>query len=185
MTGNYNWYYPGYMPEEKLQKDAYDYHVETGRPAFEIIRDVPAPKQPFKKPDGLYEKIFNGRNAHAHEPLDFGADRMLLHGDHIDCLMKQLQARHTISYSVLNDIEFQEERVNSTLSEINGMPFSVGRGSKEGMDLEKQLARLSQERHAEEIACWRDTNRLMGSIFDSWTGYADERRKKRVMDDDL
>ncbi|RLA38118.1 MAG: hypothetical protein DRQ64_09195, partial [Gammaproteobacteria bacterium] len=86
-------------------------------------------------------------------------------------------------YSVLNDIEFQESRVNSTLSVINDMPFSVGRGSKQGMDLEKQLAQLSHERNGEEIACWRDTNRLLGDIFESWTGYADERRKKRLMDD--
>lgn len=185
MTGNYNWYYPGYTPEGKKQKDAYDYHVATGRPAFEIIREIPAAKQPFQKPDGLYEKIFNSRNAYDHDPMDFGADRMLLHGDHIDCLMKQLQARHTISYSVLNDIEFQETRVNSSLSQLNGLPVMAGRCSKQGIDLEKQLARLSQERHAEEVACWRDTNRLLGSIFDSWTGYADERRKKRLMDDDL
>lgn len=168
-----------------MQKDAYDYHVATGRPAFEIIRDIPAAKQPFGKPDGLYEKIFNGGNARDHDPMDFGADRMLLHGDHIDCLMKQLQARHTISYSVLNDVEFQEARVNSALAELNGLPVMAGRCSRQGIDLEKQLARLSQERHAEEVACWRDTNRLLGSIFDSWTGYADERRKKRLMDDDL
>lgn len=185
MTGNYNWYYPGYAPDQKLQKDAYGYHVETGRPAFEIIREIPAAKQPFSKPDGLYEKIFNSRNAYDHDPMDFGADRMLLHGDHIDCLMKQLQARHTISYSVLNDVEYQESRVNSALAELNGLPVMAGRCSKTGIDLEKQLARLGQERHAEEIACWRDTNRLLGSIFDSWTGYADERRKKRLMDDDL
>jgi len=185
MTGNYNWYYPGYTPEGKTQKDAYDYHVATGRPAFEIIRDIPPAKQPFGKPDGLVEKIFNNRNAGQLDPMDFGADRMLLHGDHIDCLMKQLQARHTISYSVLNDIEFQESRVNSTLSELKGLPFMAGRCSKQGIDLEKQLAQLSQERNGEEIACWRDTNRLLGDIFESWTGYADERRKKRLMDDGL
>ena len=37
----------------------------------------------------------------------------------------------------------------------------AGRCSKQGIDLEKQLARLSQERHTEEVACWRDTNRLL------------------------
>ncbi|VGO15063.1 hypothetical protein PDESU_03643 [Pontiella desulfatans] len=185
MTGNYNWYFPGYAPEKPNQKDAYQYHVEPGRPAFEIIRDIPPPKQPFGKPDGLAEKIFNSHNASQIEPLDFGADRMLLHGDHIDCLMKQLQARHTISYSILNDVQFQETRIQAALHDLDGLPVMAGRCSKTGIDLEKQLARCGQERRAEEVACWRDTNRLLGSIFDSWTGYADERRKKRLMDDDL
>jgi len=185
MTGNYNWYYPGYTPEKKLQKDAYPYTVETGRPAFEIIKDIPAPKQPFGKPGGLVEKIFNNENARKLDPLDFGADRMLLHGDHIDCLMKQLQARHTISYSILNDIRFQEERVQAALHDLDGLPVMAGRCSKQGLDLEKQLARCGQERRAEEVACWRDTNRLLGSVFDSWGEYANERRKKRLMDDDL
>jgi hypothetical protein len=185
MTRNYNWYFPGYTPEQPKQKEAYQYHVETGRPAFEIIRDIPAPKQPFGKPDGLVEKIFNSYSAREIEPLDFGADRMLLHGDHIDCLMKQLQARHTISYSILNDIQFQETRIQTALHDLDGLPVMAGRCSKQGLDLEKQLARCGQERRAEEVACWRDTNRLLGSIFDSWTGYADERRKKRLMDDEL
>lgn len=185
MTGNYNWYYPGYSPEGTSQKDAYQYTVETGRPAFEIIRDIPAPKQPFGKPDGLVEKIFNNENSKGLDPMDFGADRMLLHGDHIDCLMKQLQARHTISYSILNDIRFQESRLQSALSSLDGLPIMAGRCSKQGLDLEKQLARCGQEIRAEEVACWRDTNRLLSSIFEPWTGYADERRKKRLMDDDL
>lgn len=185
MTRNYNWYFPGYSPEGNSQKDAYQYTVETGRPAFEIIRDIPAPKQPFGKPDGLVEKIFNSYSAREIEPLDFGADRMLLHGDHIDCLMQQLQARHTISYSILNDIQFQETRIQAALHDLDGLPVMAGRCSKQGIDLEKQLARCGQERRAEEVACWRDTNRLLGSIFDSWAGYADERRKKRLMDDEL
>lgn len=185
MKGDYNWYYPGYSPEAIRQKKAYDYAVATGRPAFEIIRHVRAPKQPFEHPDGLVEKIFNSRNSYALDPLDFGADRMLLHGDHIDCLMKQLEARHTISYSILNDIQFQESRIGAALADLDGLPVMAGRCSKQGIDLEKQLARCGQERRAEEVACWRDTNRLLSSMFEPWAGYADERRKKRLMDDGL
>ena len=53
---------------------------------------------------------------------------------------------------------------------------------KRESELEKQLQHLSQERWAEEVACWRDTGRVASEIMELWTDYADHSRKARLMD---
>ncbi|VGO13892.1 hypothetical protein PDESU_02449 [Pontiella desulfatans] len=176
---------PLYDAEAERQKDAYNYHVETGQPAFEIIQEIKPDKSPFKNPDELTERIFNSKNAYEIEPLDFTSDRLHLHGDHIDVLVKQLRARHAISYGILKNVEYEQLRVHGILSELRNWPNYNGIHSRFESELEKQVHSLAKEKHAEEVACWRDTNRLLGDIFDSWSGYADERRKKRVLNDDL
>lgn len=176
---------PLYDAEAERQKDAYNYHVETGQPAFEIVREPIVDKSPFKNTEELTERIFNSKNAYQIEPLDFTADRMHLHGDHIDVLVKQLQARHAISYGIIKNSEYEQLRVYGILSELRNWPNYNGIHSRFESELEKQVHSLAKERHAEEVACWRDTNRLLGEIFDSWSGYADERRKKRLLDDGL
>jgi len=176
---------PLYDAEAERQKDAYNYHVETGQPAFEIIREIKPDKSPFKNTEELTERIFNSRNAYEIDPLDFTTDRLNLHGDHINILVKQLHARHAISYGILKNVEYEQLRVHGILSELRNWPNYNGIHSRFESELEKQVHSLAKEKHAEEVACWRDTNRLMGDIFDSWSGYADERRKKRVLNDDL
>lgn len=167
------------------QKDAYSYHIETGQPAFEIVHAPVPVKRPFENPQDLTERIFNSQNAYQIDPLDFTSDRLHLHGDHIDLLVKQLEARHAISYGILRNVEYEQLRVHGLLAEVRSLSTYIGQNSRFVSELEKQLHSLSKEKHAEEVACWRDTNRLLGDIFDSWSGYADEGRKKRLLNDDL
>ncbi len=163
----------------------YGYVSEPVRPKIEILGEPTPPLHPFEDTSALSERVFGYRPQPSLDPLDIPGDRARMYGSQIDIMFQQLQSRNAISNAIRENIEYQECAVRSKLDEMQSWPILLGTGSRLQADLEKRLLALNKERWAEEVSCWRDTNRLLSGVFEHWSGYADQTRKARLMDSDL
>ena len=119
------------------------------------------------------------------DPLNFPGERARLQNHQIHFLLDHLAARHAISYEISRNIDYQEASVSSRLDEVRTWPFPGGSTSKRASELEKQLIDLNKEQWAEEVACWRDTGRILTDVFEHWSEYSEHSRRGRLMDFDL
>lgn len=163
----------------------YRYRIEYMRPKFEIVKEPYLPTLPFGKPDTLAERMFSDTVRETADPFMVPAQRADLHHRQMDLMLELLGSRHAIHYQIRKDIEYEECQVRAKLYELQTRPLSLGRESRFASELVKQLNHLQQERHVENVACWRDTSRLLTDICEHWTDYADESRKARLMQDGL
>ena len=172
------YHYSSYRPKSS---DPYAYRSEPDRPKIQILGESTPPLRPFENSEGLSERVFGYKSQLPLDPLNLPADRARICSSQIDVMFQQLQSRHAISYAIRQSIEYEECATRSKLEERRDWPSD----GKLDADLEKRLLALNKERWAEEVSCWRDTNRLVSGIFEHWTGYAEQNRKARLMDGDL
>lgn len=184
-----NYVFPSYEPSwSTATYRPYSHRVSVtyAPPPFQIVPDEPTPMRPFEDRERLVERMFRedeDREA-ALDPLNFPGERARLQDRQIDFLLDHLAARHAISYQVRRNIDYQDAKAKSMLDEIRTWPIAL-RGPRRVSDLEKQILDLSNERWAEEVACWRDTGRILTDIFDHWAEYSEHSRRGRLMDLDL
>lgn len=182
---NFNKDYSRNIPSLGAEYVQYLYRVEYTRPKFEIVKEPYRPAQPFGKPDALVDRIFGNTVHETADPFMVPAQRADLHHRQMDIMLELLGSRHAINYQIRKDIEYEECQARAKLYELQTRPLALGRESRFATELVKQLQHLQQERHAESVACWRDTSRLLTDICEQWTEYADESRKARLMQDGL
>ena len=182
---SFNEDYSHTLPSFQAEYARYRYHVEYTRPKFEIVKEPYRPLQPFDKQDTLVDRIFTVPSDRTADPFMIPMQRADLHHRQIDIMLELLGSRHAISYQIRKDIESEECHARAKLYELESRPMALGRESRFASELVKQLQHLQQERHAENVACWRDTSRLLSDICEHWTEYADESRKARLMQDGL
>lgn len=186
---DFNYAFPTYeLNPQAVAYRPYSHRVSVSyAPApFQIVPEEQAPIRPFENRYRLAEQMFredDDRKA-ALDPLNFPGERARHQDRQINLLLDHLAARHAISYQIRRTLDYQEAHTSNTLEEIQTWPIAL-RGNRRVSDLEKQLVDLGKERWAEEVACWRDTGRILTDVFDHWTEYADHSRRSRLIGYDL
>jgi len=186
---DFNYAFPSYEPaNEATTHRPYSHKASVTYAAapFQIVSECHTPVRPFEDKERLLERMFReeeDREA-ALDPLNFPGERARHQDRQIRLLLDHMAARHAISYEIRKNIDYQEAQTLGNLDEIQTWPIPI-RNQRRVTDLEKQLADLSKERWAEEVACWRDTGRIMGDVLDHWTEYSEHSRRGRLMDLDL
>ena len=186
---DFNYAFPSYEPAYRATPyRPYSHHatVRYAAPPFEIVPDTHPPIRPFENQEQLMDRMFRedkDREA-ALDPLNFPGERANHQDRQIHLLLDHLAARHAISYQIRRNLDYQQAHTRNQLDEIQTWPIAL-RGPRRVSDLEKQLLDLSKERWAEEVACWRDTGRILGDVLDHWTEYSEHARRSRLMNDDL
>lgn len=163
----------------------YSYYRPNTPPKFEIVEEPKFITQPLADRDSLTSKLFDAGPANSSDAFAIPAERAQLQERQMNLLLEQLTARHAINYNIRKDLQYESCRLNSQLDEIRDRPIGMGREGKFESDLIKQIQQIRKEYHAESIACWRDTTRILSDICDRWTEYSDESRKARMMNFDL
>lgn len=169
--------YAGYAP--------YSYTVTRRAPRIEILPDASPSPRPFEKQDSLVDLITGTEAVVRSDPYELSEGRAHTQWLQMNALLKHLDARHTIHHQIKTVIEYNEAGIRSRLDEMKSGTAYRGQSGKFESDLLKQLDRLSSESRAEDVACWRDTGRMLSDICDRWTEYADQTRKTRMMNFDL
>jgi len=169
--------YAGYKP--------YSYTVTRPTPRFEIVREPAYSARPFERRETLTDVIFRADKEIPADPLDFSADRAHIQRRQIDVLLEHLAARHVIHHELTSGIQYEEAAIRGRLDDLRSGSAYRGQSGKFEADLLKQMNQLSGERRSEEVACWRDTGRLLAEICDKWADYSDLSRKTRMMNFDF
>jgi len=133
----------------------------------------------------LTDRIFAAGPVGPADATAFPEERARELGEQLCLQLEQLASRHAISYEIRRDIDYEETMVRSKLDQIEQLQLYYGRGTKFESDLIRQLHALTKERWAEEVACWRDTGRILSDICEHWSAYSDQKRKARLMQFDL
>ena len=186
---DFNYAFPTYEPANGTSKyRPYSHHVSVtyAAPPFQVVPESHSPLRPFEDKDRLLDRMFRedeDREA-ALDPLNFPGERARHQDRQIHLLLDHLAARHAISYQIRRNLDYQEAQTHSKLDDIQTWPMPI-RNPRRVTDLEKQLLDVGKERWAEEVACWRDTGRILGDMLDHWTEYADQSRRSRLMGYDL
>lgn len=160
----------------------YDYDAWRPQLPIEIVKDTETPRSPFGDPQVFLDKMLKPDTPVDSDPLNFLSDKARLKDTQIHLLLQHMAARHAISYDIKRAILYEEAAIETQLERFRKWPSDRMLNPKRESDLEKQLQRLSQEKWAEEVACWRDTGRLASEIMELWNDYADHSRKARMMD---
>jgi hypothetical protein len=187
---DFNYAFPAYeLNPLAVAYRPYSHHVSVtyAPPPFQILPEDRVPTRPFEDRERLEDRMFReaeDREA-ALDPLNFPGERARLQDRQIHLLLDHLAARHAISYQIRKNIDYREAGVSSMLTEVRSWPFPGGLTSKRASELEKQLLELNKEQWAEEVACWRDTGRMLTDVFDHWSEYSEHSRRGRLMDFDL
>ena len=172
--------------EPEIASSHYYSYYRPGRPTkFEIVEEPKHITQPLADRNSLTSKLFEADPSSGGDAFAIPAERAQLQGRQMNLLLEQLAARHSINYHIRKDLQYEECRVSAQLDDIRDRPVGMGREGKFESDLVKQLQQIRKEYHAESIACWRDTSRMLSDICDRWTEYSDESRKARMMNLDL
>ena len=167
-------------------QDQYRYESQYLPPKMEILKEPYRPTQPFEKQDTLVDRMFGSAAGRVTaDPWQFPAQRADLHHRQMDLWLDMLGSRHAINYQIRKEIEYEECAARARLDEIQSRPIEAGREGKFETELMKHLQHLRKERQAESVACWRDTSRILSDLCESWTEYADQSRKSRLMNDGL
>ena len=169
--------YAGYTP--------YAYTAARRVPRIEIVQDTYHTTRPFERQETLVDLITRADAAPASDPLEFSEGRAQTQWLQMEALLKHLGARHVIHHQIKTGIEYDEGRLHARLDDLKTGSAYRGQSGKFETDLLKQLDRLTSERRAEDVACWRDTGRILSEICDLWTERADQVRKTRLMGFDL
>ena len=187
---DFNYAFPTYEPTHRASAyRPYSHHASVSYAAspFQIAPECQTPVRPFEDKERLLDLMFRedqDRQA-ALDPLNFPGERARLQDQQIHFLVDHLAARHAISYQIRRNIVYQEADLSSKLDEVRSCPFPGGVISKRASELEKQLLDLNKEQWDEEVACWRDTGRILTDVFDHWSEYSEHSRRGRLMDFDL
>ena len=140
--------------------------------------------RPLSDPSDLTSRIFDIQHPEETDPLHFPEERAHVQKNQINFLVRQLGARHAINYRIRKNHAYQESFLGTQLLRAREAPYFSDLGSKRQSNLEKELVGLDRDRWAEEVSCWRDTNRILNDVFDHWNEYSDQRRKSRVLNID-
>ena len=187
---DFNYDFPTYEPTHRASiYRPYSHHASVSYAAspFQMVPECHTPVRPFEDKERLLDLMFRedkDREA-ALDPLNFPGERASLQNRQIHFLLDHMAARHAISYQIHRNIDYQEADTLSMLDEVRSWPFPGGFTSKRASELEKQVFNLTKERWAEEVACWRDTGRMLTDVFDHWSEYSEHSRRGRLMDFDL
>ena len=181
----------GFERNNRADGPAYDRYVRYGyengtpQPKIEVLEEPAPPLHPLRDQGVLTAGVFSYVAQDEDTPLYFAADRARIGKRQIYLLLGQLSARHSMNDHIRKEIEYSECRLGAQLDEIMERPFHLGNEGRFEGELLKQLEQLKKERRAEDIACWRDSTRLLTDICDRWSDYSNESRKARLMDVDL
>ncbi len=140
--------------------------------------------RPLSDPADLTSRIFDIQHPEETDPLHFPEERAHVQKNQINFLVRQLGARHAINYRIRKNHAYQESFLGTQLLRVREAPYFSDLGSKRQSNLEKELVGLDRDRWAEEVSCWRDTNRILNDVFDHWNEYSDQSRKSRVLNID-
>jgi hypothetical protein len=139
--------------------------------------------RPFEKQGPLVNAIFSTEEEQAEDPFAFAEERAAMQGRQLDLLLNQLAARHAISYQAHRDLLDEECRIGSKLLQVESMNPFPGYETEFQSRLVREIRALQEERRKEAVACWRDTTRMLSSICEGWTEYAEQARRARLMTD--
>ena len=161
------------------------YGLKRSPPPWEMVQPDSQSLRPFEEKHTLTERLFSGENAGHSDSILLPMERARLQGKQVSLILEQMTSRHAINEQIRKDLQYTESRVSSKLSEINDRFSPYGTESRFASELFKELNQIQKARHAEHVSCWRDTNRLMGDLFESWREYEENNAKGRLMDFDL
>ncbi len=132
----------------------------------EITTYSHAELRPLSNHRNLTDRIFGVVHPEEADPLGFPKERADIQKNQIDVLLRQLDARHAINYRIRKTHAYLESFLGSELLRVKDGPYFSDLGGKRQSSLEKELIGLDRERWAEEVSCWRDTNRILNDVFD-------------------
>ncbi len=169
--------YAGYAP--------YAYTVSRRSPSIEIVREPTDGSRPFQESGSLTDLITKDPVPHGSDPFELSEGRAHTQWLQMDALLRHLEARHAIHDRIHTGLDYEECNLRCRLDDLKAGTAYRGQSGKFESDIMKQLDRLSSERRAEDVSCWRDTGRILSDICDRWTEHADQKRKTRMMGLDL
>lgn len=137
--------------------------------------------RPLENQAALIERVFSKRPMDI-DPTKLSAERAQTHKDTIDVVLQHLAARHAISDRILGQIDNDRAELVSRLYQLRQWgDTSVGMETKQECELQDEMIKLSKERSREELACWRDTQRVLANLLEQWEEHAEQERKARLM----
>jgi len=150
-------------------------------PRIRIVYEQPPEPRPFEDQSSLVDRLFHTDRLPGIDPDDLPAERAAVCHDQLDMLLQHLAARHSISYNVRKGIDYETCAVRSKLYELEQFSPQVGYWTRVQSELVKEVQQLKKQQWAEEIACWRDTGRILGTILEQWAEFSNEKRKSELM----
>jgi hypothetical protein len=172
--------------QEDDENARYSYSSPPPPPRVQVIEPSLSVYRPMQTEDDLTARVFDSEDATHGDEFDFISDSVRTEKKQIELLLEQISARHSISYGILNGLQYREVELSSQAANFRG-PFagsSYGMG-KELTDLEKRIGDLQRERNMEQVSLWRDTQKALTELFRHWTDYSNLTRRAKVINFDL
>ena len=155
--------------------------IRPAPPRFRVIYEQVPEARPFEDQSSLADRLFHTERLPGIDPDDLPAERAAVCQDQLDMLQQHLAARHSISYNVRKGIDYETCAVRSKLYELEQFSPQVGYWTRVQSELVKEVQQLKKQQWAEEIACWRDTGRILDTILEQWAEFSNEKRKSELM----
>ena len=156
------------------------YPISKAKPPWTVVPAAEQSMRPFEESKNLTDRLFRERPTGPSETILPPIERARIQGAQVSLLLEQFSSRHAINYRIRKDLDNDECRVGAKLDQIRDSPS--GADGRFESELIKELSQIQKARHAEHVSCWRDSNRLMGDIFERWNEYQDNERRGRMMD---